>query len=502
MKENQRKIKERLENFQRLKEKNINPYAYKYERSHFSNQILENFSSMKGKKVKLCGKITSIREHGKISFFDLEDSKGRIQLVLREDNLGKENYSILNFLGRGDFLGIEGKVMKTKAGEISINVEDYEILAKCLRNIPSEKTGLEDPEKRYRQRYLDLLVNREVKNIFIKRHEIVKAMREFLNKKGFIEIETPVLQEIYGGALARPFKTQHNILDREFYLRISNELYLKRLIVGGYEKVYEIVKDFRNEGIDSRHNPEFTMMELYQAYVDYKDVMKLTEELISWITKKVLGKEEIEYKGNKIDLSTPWKRISMLKALQEYQDISVEDKTREELVEIAKDYDLEVVKNASWGEIVAALFEELVQDKLIQPTFVYDYPIDISPLAKKKRDDERFVERFEIFIGGEELGNAFSELNDPLEQKKRFEQQVQKRKEGDLEAHEMDKDYIRALEYGMPPTGGLGIGIDRLVMLLTDTSSLKEVIAFPQLGEKEGAIQLHGDLVKDKVFKK
>lgn len=497
-----RKIRERLENLEKLIERGIDPFSiYSFDRTHYAKEILDNYPELKGKEVKICGRIFSVRRHGKITFFDLKDFSGEIQTVLKTDNLGKEKYKLLDLVGRGDFLGVKGKVMKTKTGEISVEVKNFKILSKCLRNLPSPKTGLEDPEKRYRQRYLDLMMNDKVRERFTKRHEIIKAMREFLDNKGFIEIETPILQEIYGGALARPFKTQHNVLDREFYLRISNELYLKRLIVGGYEKVYEIVKDFRNEGIDSKHNPEFTMMELYQAYIDYKDVMKLTEEMIYYIAEKVLDGVEFEYKGNKIDLSTPWKRISMVEALEEYQDISVESKNKEELVKIAGKYGLEVEEKASWGEIVAALFEELVQDKLIQPTFIYDYPVEVSPLAKRKRGDKRFTERFEVFIGGEEVGNAFSELNNPLEQRKRFEQQVQKRKEGDLEAHEMDKDFIRALEYGMPPTGGLGIGIDRLVMLLTDTSSIKEVIAFPQLGEREGLIQLHGDMVKDKVFK-
>ncbi|MFB6088536.1 MAG: lysine--tRNA ligase [Candidatus Aenigmatarchaeota archaeon] len=501
MSEEDRKIRERLKNLEELVERNVDPFAeYSYERTHKTKEIVDNFDELEGKEVKICGRLSSVRRHGKISFFDLKDISGEIQLVLKEDNL--EDYGILDYIGRGDHIGVVGNVMKTRTEEISVEVGEFKILSKCLRNLPSQKTGLEDPEKRFRQRYLDLMTNDEVRDRFVKRHEVVKEMRNFLNERDFVEIETPVLQEIYGGALARPFKTQHNMLDREFYLRISNELYLKRLIVGGFENVYEFVKDFRNEGIDRNHNPEFTQVELYQAYTDYKDIMKLTEDIISHVAKEVMGKNEIEYQGQVIDFSKPWRRISMVDSLKEFQGIDVENKDKEDLVKIANEHNLEVEKNVSRGELIAALFEELVEDDLVQPTLIYDYPVEVSPLAKKKRGDPRFTERFEIFVCGMELGNAFSELNNPLEQKKRFEDQVQKRNEGDMEAHEMDKDYIRALEYGMPPTGGLGIGIDRLVMILTNAPSIKEVIAFPQLGEIEGLIELHGDMVKDKVFKK
>ncbi|MFB6075806.1 MAG: lysine--tRNA ligase [Candidatus Aenigmatarchaeota archaeon] len=500
MSEEDRKVRERLENLEKLVEKDVDPFAeYSFKRTHKTEEILDNFDVLEGEEVKICGRLSSVRRHGKISFFDLQDILGKIQLVLKEDNL--EDYEILDYIGRGDHIGVVGDVMKTRTEEISIEVKEFKILSKCLRNLPSNKTGLEDPEKRFRQRYLDLMTNDEVRDRFIKRHQIVKEMRNFLNERNFVEVETPVLQEIYGGALARPFKTQHNMLDREFYLRISNELYLKRLIVGGFENVYEFVKDFRNEGIDKNHNPEFTQVELYQAYVDYKDIMELAEDMITYVINKVLGKSKVNYQEQEINFSKPWKRLSMVDSLKEFQGIDVEEKDRKDLVKIANEHNLEVQKNVSRGELIAALFEELVEDDLIQPTFIYDYPVEVSPLAKKKRGDPRFTERFEIFVCGMELGNAFSELNNPLEQKKRFEDQVQKRKEGDVEAHEMDKDYIRALEYGMPPTGGLGIGIDRLVMILTNAPSIKEVIAFPQLGESEGLIKLHGDMVKDKVFK-
>lgn len=498
----ERKEREKLENLEELVGGGVNPYrSYKYERSHRCGDIVENFSELEGEESKVCGRIDAIREHGKIVFMDLKDLSGTIQIVLKEDELGESKFETLNLLGRGDFLGVEGEVYRTQHGEESVMAEGFEVLSKCLRNLPPREQGLEDQEKRYRQRYLDLLANDDTKEVFRKRHRIMKAMREFLHSEEFVEVETPVLQDIYGGALARPFKTQHNTLNREFYLRISNELYLKRLIVGGMEKVYEIVKDFRNEGIDSTHNPEFTQMECYWAYADYKDMMKLTEQMVSSMAEEVLGKKKIEYRDEEIDLSTPWERITMLEALEKYAGIEAEGMDREDLVEEAESHGLEVEERASWGELVAALFEELVEDELIQPTFVYDYPVEISPLAKRKRGDDRFTERFEPFAAGFEFGNAYSELNDPREQKKRFEQQVQKRKEGDLEAHEMDEDYVRALEYGMPPTGGLGIGIDRLVMLFMDRHSIKEVIAFPQLAEKEGGIKLHSDKVKDEVFK-
>lgn len=491
---------DKFDNLEKLAEKGINPYeSYRYERTHKCGEIVENFSDVKGETAKLCGRIDSIREHGKIIFMDLKDRSGTVQIVLREDEV-ESRFEALNLLGRGDFLGVEGEIYKTQHGEKSVKVKDFEVLSKCLRNLPPRDQGLQDPEKRYRQRYLDLIINRGTQEVFQKRHEIIKAMREFLHSQEFMEVETPVLQDIYGGALARPFKTRMNSLDREFYLRISNELYLKRLIVGGYEKVYEIVKDFRNEGIDSTHSPEFTQMECYWAYADYKDMMELTERMISYMAREVLGTTEIEFKGEEIDFSPPWKRITMLEALEKHANINADDMDRDELAREAEIQGVEVEEGASWGEIIVELFDELVEDELIQPTFVYDYPVEISPLAKEKRGDDRFTERFEPFVAGMEIGNAYSELNNPKEQKKRFEEQVERRKEGDLEAHEMDKDYVRALEYGMPPTGGLGIGIGRVVMLFTGKGSLKEVIAFPQLAEREGKIELHSDKVNDEIF--
>ncbi|MFP4116833.1 MAG: lysine--tRNA ligase [Candidatus Aenigmatarchaeota archaeon] len=494
------KEKEKLKNLQKLSERGMNPYdSYRYDRTHTCQEIVDEFEKLQGSRAKVCGRIVAIREHGKIIFMDIKDRSGTLQVVLRKDEVG-EGFENLSLLGRGDFLGVEGEVDKTSHGEKSVMAESFKILSKALRDIPPRGQKLENPEKRYRQRYLDLISNEETKEVFRKRHETTKAMKEFLHKKEFIEVETPILQEIYGGALARPFKTYHNTLDREFYLRISDELYLKRLIVGDYEKVYEIVKDFRNEGIDTTHNPEFTQMECYWAFADYKDMMGLTEEMISYIAKEVLGTTKLEYNGKEIDLSTPWERITMLEGLKEYAGIDADGMTRKELAIKAENNGLEVDKNDFWGDLVALLFEELVEEELVQPTFVYDYPVEISPLAKRKRGDDRLTERFEIFIAGDEFGNAYSELNNPIEQKKRFEEQMKLREEGDMEAHGMDKDYIRALEYGMPPTAGLGIGIDRLVMLFTDKQSIKEVIAFPQMAEEEGEIELRSDKVDGENF--
>jgi len=491
------KEKEKLKNLEKLSERGMNPYgSYRYERTHTCQEVTEDFEELQGSEAKVCGRIVGIREHGKIIFMDIKDRTGTVQAVLREDEIGN-GFGNLSLLGRGDFLGVEGEIDKTSHGEESVMATDFEILSKALRDIPPRGQKLENKEKRYRQRYLDLISNDETKEVFRKRHETIKAMEEFLQDEEFIEVETPILQEVYGGALARPFKTHHNTLDREFYLRISNELYLKRLIVGDYEKVYETVKDFRNEGIDTTHNPEFTQMECYWAFADYKDMMELTEEMISHIAEEVLGTTSIEYNGQEIDLSTPWERVTMLEGLEKYAGIDADDMTRKELAIKAENKGLKVDENDRWGDLVALLFEELVEEELVQPTIVYDYPIEISPLAKRKRGDERLTERFEIFIAGDELGNAYSELNNPIEQKKRFEEQVKMREEGDMEAHGMDKDYIRALEYGMPPTAGLGIGVDRLVMLLTDKQSIKEVIAFPQMAEEEGEIRLRSDKVED-----
>ncbi|OYT41819.1 MAG: lysine--tRNA ligase [Candidatus Aenigmarchaeota archaeon ex4484_224] len=478
---------ERIKKLEKLRKLGLDPFAItKFERTHTSIQLREQFEQkikndekLEDIEVKIAGRIFAIRRHGKIWFIDLKDGYGRIQIAFEKKVLEKK-FELLDLLDMGDIIGIVGYPGKTVRGELTVWAKDFQILAKALRPLPSKWYGLKDAEKRYRQRYVDFLVNEKARETLIKRSKIIKAIREFLESKGFMEVETPILQPIYGGAFAKPFITHHNALDIDLYLRIAPELYLKRLIVGNFEKIYEIGKNFRNEGIDSRHNPEFTSLECYWAYADYNDIMNLTEEMIKFVTKKVLGSLEIEFKGNKIDLSKPWKRVSLVQIIKEYTGIDFEKDSKEKILQFAKEKGLEVNEKMSKGDLMDLFFEEFVQPNLIQPTFVIDYPVEISPLAKRKKENPEFTERFELFIGGLEIANAFSELNDPIDQRKRFEEQLKRRKEG-LEYHEMDEDFIRALEYGMPPTGGLGIGIDRLVMLLTNNDSIREVIAFPTL---------------------
>ncbi|MEM5874978.1 MAG: lysine--tRNA ligase [Candidatus Aenigmatarchaeota archaeon] len=478
-------MEERMKKLKKLREMGLDPYSItKFEKKQTIEEIRKKYENLnagekkENEEISTAGRIVNIRKHGKASFVDLFDGD-KIQLWFEKNTL-KENYVIFSELvDIGDIIGVKGFPFKTQRGELTIWVKEFQILAKSLRPLPSKWYGLKDEDLRYRMRYVDLIVNEKSREVLLTRAKIVRAMRDFLESKGFVEIETPILQPIYGGAFARPFITHHNALDIDLYLRISDELYLKRLIVGGIEKVYEIGRDFRNEGIDTKHNPEFTMMECYWAYADYNDIMKLTEDMISYIAERVLGKLEIEFGEFKISLKTPWKRIRMVDAIRE-EGVDVENLSREELLKIAKEKNLEVNENFSRGDLINLFFEELVQPKLIQPTFVYDYPVEISPLAKRRRDNPNFVERFEGFIAGMEIANAFSELNDPIDQKERFLEQAKRRKEG-LEFHEYDEDFIRALEYGMPPTGGLGIGIDRLTMILTNSHSIREVIAFPTL---------------------
>jgi lysyl-tRNA synthetase class 2 len=482
-------MKQRKEKLESLKNLGVNPYPYKFERANFSNEILENFDKFNEKTVSLAGRVTALRGHGKASFAHISDANGKIQIYLKQDIIGEETYKIFKLLDLGDFIGITGQVFKTHTGEITIKVEKLEILSKALRPLPvvKEKDGqifdaFADKELRYRQRYVDLNVSPDVKEVFIKRSKIITSIRKFLDEKGFLEVETPTLQPVYGGATARPFITHHNALDVDLYLRIADELYLKRLIAGGFEKVYEICKDFRNEGMDKLHNPEFTMMELYSAYWDYNDIMQLVEEMISTVAKEVLGTSEIEYQGNKINLTPPWKRIPMFSAIKEHTGHDIGDKTEEELRKLAKSLKLEKVDEIpNKGKLIDEFFSELVQPYLIQPAFITDYPLEMSPLAKKHRSKPGLVERFECFIIGQEMANAFSELNDPLDQRERLEEQAKLRAGGDEEAMVVDEDFLRALEYGMPPTGGLGVGIDRLIMLLTNQDSIRDVIFFPQM---------------------
>ncbi|PRR76648.1 Lysine--tRNA ligase [Clostridium liquoris] len=459
--------------------------VYKVERTHTSKEIKDNYEELVDKIVTIAGRLMSKRVHGKAGFSDVHDRYGKIQLYIRIDDVGEERLKEYKSFDIGDLVAVTGRVFKTKTGEVSIHITDFQLIAKSLKPLPEKWHGLKDPDLRYRQRYVDLIMNQDVKDTFMKRIQTIRAIREFLDAKDYLEVETPILSPIAGGAAARPFVTHHNALDIDMYLRIATELYLKRLIVGGFEKVYEIGKDFRNEGIDIRHNPEFTMMELYEAYADYNDMMEITENMVAYAAEKVCGTTKITYQGTEIDLTPPWRRITMVDAVKEYAGIDFSEvKTDEQAREIAKEKKLELkkqLKDCSKGDILNALFEEYGEKNLIQPTFIYDYPIEISPLTKKKRGNPDFTERFEGFIYGRELCNAYSELNDPIVQKDRFVQQLRERELGDDEAYMMDDDFINALEIGMPPTGGLGIGIDRLVMLLTDAYSIKDVILFPTM---------------------
>ena len=477
-------IKIRKEKLEELKKQGKNPFEIrKYNRTHTSQDVKDNFEELENKDVSIAGRIVAKRIMGKASFCHIQDMQGKIQSYVSINDLGEANYSEFKTYDIGDIIGITGFVFKTKTGEISIHAKNVILLAKSLRPLPEKFHGLKDTELRYRQRYVDLIMNPEVKETFIIRTKIITEIRKILDEKGYLEVETPVLNTIAGGATARPFVTHHNTLDMDMYLRIATELYLKRLIVGGFDKVYEIGKDFRNEGMDIRHNPEFTMIELYSAYEDYNDMMDITEEIVTKVAKNVAGKEIVNYQGTDIKLASPWKRISMIDAIKETTKIDFNKiNTDEEAIKVAEEKGVELEEGKKTrGYIINAFFEAFVEENLIQPTFIYDYPVEISPLTKRKPSDPRLVERFEFFIGGREYGNAYSELNDPIDQYERFLDQVKQREAGDEEANMMDDDFVQALEYGMPPTGGLGIGIDRLVMLLTDSASIRDVLLFPTM---------------------
>ncbi|MDU4378575.1 MAG: lysine--tRNA ligase [Anaerococcus vaginalis] len=469
--------REKLEN---LKADGKNPHAIvNFRNRSLSKDIKDNFEEFEGKIVRVAGRIMARRGHGNMSFMDVQDSLGQIQVVNRKNIMG-DNFKETKGYDIGDIIGIEGKVFKTNQGEISIETEHADLLTKSLQILPEKWHGLKDPDIRYRQRYVDLIVNPEVKDVFVLRSKIISEIRKFLENRGFLEVETPILNTIAGGASARPFITHHNSLDIGMYLRIASELYLKRLIVGGFDKVYEIGRMFRNEGMDATHNPEFTTMELYQAYGDFEDMMEITETMVEEVANKVKGTTLVEFDGKEIELKTPWRRISMIDAVKEYSGVDFNEITEyEDAVKIAKEKNVEV--KSTRGEIIAEFFDEFVEDKLIQPTFVIDYPVEISPLAKRKNDDESLTYRFEAFVNGAEIANAFSELNDAVDQKQRFLDQVAKREAGDDEAHMMDYDFVNALEVGMPPTGGLGIGIDRLIMILTGQRSIRDVLLFPTM---------------------
>jgi len=469
---------DRLQKLKELQKLGINPYPYSFDRKNYANEIKENFAKLDGKKVSVAGRLMSKREHGKLAFADLADSSGRIQLWLSEDALGKKNYDLLKHVETGDILGVKGTATKTKRGEISVKADSLELLTKSLTNLPPSWYGLKDVEIRYRQRYLDLIMNPDVKKNFVIRTKIMDAIREFLNSKGFLETDTPVLQPIYGGAAAHPFETFMRDLKMKVYLRTSNELYLKRLIVGGLEKVYEFAKDFRNESINTTHNPEFTQVEIYEAYADRDKIADLFEDLYAFVAKKVLGTTKITYQGQKIDLGK-WKRTRMTDAIKEKYKIDVMKMNKKELLKVAKEKGVKLAGNESEGELINAIFETFDKE-IIQPTLIMDHPKETTPLCKVSRKDDRFVERFEPFACGMELGNAYSELNDPLLQRKLFENQLKSRcVEKEPWSCEIDEDFLRAIEYGMPPTGGIGIAIDRLTMLLTDSASIRDVVFFP-----------------------
>lgn len=476
----------RRDKLNELKESGQDPFNIsKFDKTHSSEQIISGFEQLEGKEVSVAGRIISKRVMGKASFCHILDAEGKLQLYVKRDEVGQEEYQQFKNMDLGDIVGITGTVFKTKTEEVSIHVLKIVLLSKSLLPLPEKFHGLKDTDLRYRQRYVDLIVNPEVKEAFIVRAKILKNIREYLDGLGFIEAETPILNTIAGGANARPFITHHNTLDINMFMRIAPELYLKRLIVGGFEKVYEMGRLFRNEGMDIKHNPEFTTIEMYQAYTDYEGMMKLCEDLLSYVTKQVKGTYEIDYQGQKIDMTPPYARIPMAEAVKEQTGIDFMAMSDKEAVEKLKELHVSADGIRTKGEALYAAFDEFVEEKLVQPTFITDYPVEVSPLAKRKLSDPLLTDRFEFFITGREMANAFSELNDPIDQKQRFLDQQSKREGGDDEAHMMDEDFINALEYGLPPTGGMGIGIDRLTMLLTDKYSIRDVILFPTMKPKE-----------------
>ncbi len=485
-------VKIRKEKIDKLIESGVNPFPYSFDRTHQTGDVKKNFDDLEGKKISVAGRIMAVRIMGKASFCHIQDMQGRIQLYVQRDAIGVDVYKMFKMLDIGDHIGVSGIVKKTKMGEVSVFAESLELLSKSIRPLPIAKEKMEDGKKvvydqfvdkelRYRQRYTDLIVNPEVREAFIKRSKIISAIREVLDGNDFLEVETPVLQSIYGGAAARPFTTHHNTLDMKLYLRIANELYLKRLIVGGFDRVYEFAKDFRNEGMDRFHNPEFTQVELYIAYKDYNWMMDFVEKIFNHVAKKVVGGTKLQFNGHEFDLAGPWRRLPILDSIKEFTGHDVSNLDEEGLRKVAEELNVEVSPDMGYGKIIDEIFGEHVEPKLIQPTFIIDHPVEMSPLAKKHRSKPGLVERFEPIIGGKEVGNAFSELNDPIDQRERFMAQMDLKSRGDEEAQVMDEDFLRAIEIGMPPTAGLGIGIDRLTMLFTNQASIRDVIFFPQM---------------------
>lgn len=486
-----------------LQEMGRDPFKIsKYEVSHHSDEVIANYDSLEGQRVSLAGRIMSKRVMGKASFMHLQDQNGRIQAYVKRDDIGVDEYKLFKTYDLGDIVGIEGFVFKTKTEEVSVHVEKLVLLSKSLQVLPEKYHGLKDVDLRYRQRYVDLIVNPEVKEAFLTRTKALKALRSYLDDRGFLEVETPILNTIAGGANARPFITHHNTLDIPMYLRIANELYLKRLIVGGFDKVYEMGRMFRNEGMDMKHNPEYTAIELYQAYADYKDMMEITENVISHMAEVATGSMKIDYQGTEIDFTPPWKRMTMEECVKEYAGVDFSEiNTDEEALAIAREKGIEITPGMRRGEVINAFFEEFGEDQLIQPTFITHHPVEVSTLAKRNVEDPRRTDRFEAFANRWELANAFSELNDPIDQRGRFEDQVRKRELGDDEACEMDEDFLNALEVGLPPTGGLGIGIDRVIMLLTNSTTIRDVLLFPTMKPLRDGSSEDGEEVEKKEVK-
>lgn len=487
--EQMRVRREKLATYQ---EQGIDPFGGKFERTHSAEALIEQYDEFskeeleaKTEEVTIAGRMMTKRGKGKAGFAHVQDLSGQLQIYVRKDMIGDEAYEVFNTTDMGDIIGVTGVMFKTKVGELSVKATKFHLLSKSLRPLPEKYHGLKDVEQRYRQRYLDLITNATSRDTFVLRSKIIQSMRHYLDAQGFLEVETPMMHSIAGGASARPFETHHNALDIPLFMRIAIELHLKRLIVGGMEKVYEVGRVFRNEGVSTRHNPEFTMMELYEAYADFHDVMELTENMIAHIAEEVLGDTTLMYGDEEISLAPKWKRLHMVDAVKEYTGVDFwQTMSDDEARSLAKEHGIQIQDSMAFGHVVNEFFEQKVEEKLIQPTFIFGHPVEISPLAKKNKEDGRFTDRFELFIVGREHANAFSELNDPIDQRERFESQLKEREQGNDEAHQMDDDFLEALEYGMPPTGGLGIGIDRLVMLLTNAPSIRDVLLFPQMRNK------------------
>ncbi len=477
-----------------IREAGLDPFGQRFERTNLTNELHEQFEAVSKEELEereavevvVAGRIMTKRSKGKVGFANIQDLGGQIQIYVRKDAIGEEAYEIFKRADLGDIVGIKGTLFKTNVGELTIKALEFTFLTKSLRPMPEKFHGLQDVEQRYRQRYLDLMTNDESKKAFITRSQIIRSIRNFLDNKGYLEVETPMLNSVAGGAAARPFVTHHNALDAQMYMRIAIELYLKRLIVGGLEKVYEIGRVFRNEGVSTRHNPEFTLLELYEAYADYEDIMNLTEDLFVHVAQEVLGTTQVQYGEDVIDLSKGWKRMHMVDAIKEATGVDFwKEMTKEEAQALAKEHHVEIKDTMEVGHIINEFFEQKIEESLVQPTFVYGHPVEISPLAKKNPEDPRFTDRFELFIVRREHANAFTELNDPIDQRERFESQMVEKEQGNDEAHEMDEDFLEALEYGMAPTGGLGIGIDRLIMLLTNSQSIRDVLLFPLMRQRD-----------------